>query len=216
MVQRKREYTEAEFIDMFKLTRIVEYKTALMQEWLTVAEPVFDIFEQRTFDTAINQAIKNIFGWSEEDLKMKFISHILPLGHLVDNGRFYTYFEKIVSGQIDNIKLRVKTDFMVAAGVVDVPRNPYFHFQEYKPSKNPTGDSMAQLLEAMLIGQQQNNNGKPIYGAEIVGKNWTFVTLESRSYCLSNTYDSTKHADLKTIIAILRKFKTILETELLE
>lgn len=216
MVQRKREYTEAEFIDVFKLTRIVEYKTALMQEWLTVTEPVFDIFEQRTFDTTINQAIKNIFGWSEEDLKMKFISDILPLGHLVDNGRFYTYFEKIVSGQIDNIKLRVKTDFMVAAGVVDVPRNPYFHFQEYKPSKNPTGDSMAQLLEAMLIGQQQNNNGKPIYGAEIVGKNWTFVTLEGRSYCLSNTYDSTKHADLKTIIAILRKFKTILETELLE
>lgn len=215
MTRRKQEYTEAELIDLFKLSRIVEYKTSLMQAWLNVAEPEFDIFEQYLFDKAISAAIKNIFGWSEEDLKMKFISHILPLGHLVDNGRFYTYFEKIVAAQVDNIKLRVKTDFMVASGVIDVPKNPYFHFQEYKPNKNPTGDSMAQLLEAMLVGQQQNNNGKPIYGAEIVGKNWVFVILEGRSYCLSPTFDSTDRRQLKQIIAILRKFKNILEEELL-
>lgn len=216
MAKKKINYTEGQLIDIFKLNRIVEYQTERMKEWLSVSTPDFDIYEKHTFDNALNRAVKNIFGWNEEDLKMKFISDILPLGHLIDNGRFYTYYEKTLTGEVDNISLSVKSDFMVAAGVVDVPKKPYFHFQEYKPTKNPSGDAMAQLLEAMLIAQQKNMNNKPIYGCEIVGKNWTFVVMEGRSYCLSTTYDSTNHDELILIIAILRKFKYILETELLE
>ena len=63
-----------------------------------------------------------------EDLKMKFLSDILPLGNLVDNGRFMTYYEKKISGIVDGIELSVKTDFMVAKGVMSFHQNPYFHF----------------------------------------------------------------------------------------
>lgn len=212
---KKVSYSEGQLVDMFKLNRIVEYKTERMTHWLNVEPPIFTIPEQYIFDKAITNAIKNISGWNEEDLKMKFISDILPLGHLEDNGRFMTYFEKSLSGVVEGIALSVKTDFMVAAGVLDYPKQPYFHFQEYKPSKNPSGDSMAQLLEAMLIAQIKNKNGKPIYGCEVIGRSWNFVVMDGKSYCISPSFDSVNREDLLTIIAILRKFKVILEAELL-
>jgi hypothetical protein len=104
---------------------------------------------------------------------------------------------------------------MVASGILNLPKNPYFHFQEYKPELNPTGEPMAQLLEAMLIAQSLNHNNKPIYGCEIVGKNWRFVVLLGKEYCISKTYDCTEKEELMLIIAILRNFRQILERELL-
>jgi hypothetical protein len=104
---------------------------------------------------------------------------------------------------------------MLAKGILDVFETPYFHFQEYKPYKNPSGDSMAQLLEAFLIAQESNKNNKPIYGVDIMGANWRFVTMEGKDYCISKAFDSVDKGDLLTIIAVLRKFKHILETRLL-
>ena len=75
---------------------------------------------------------------------------------------------------------------------------------------------MAQLIEAMLLAQEKNQNGKPIYGAEIIGRNWSFVIMQGREYCISPAYDSIKRGELLEIIAILRKFRHILETELLD
>jgi hypothetical protein len=160
-------------------------------------------------------AIRDIDGWNEEDLKMQFISQILPLGQMNSNGRYKAFYEKTISGIVEGTPLTTKTDFMMATGILNKPENPYFHFQEYKPSK-PTGDSMAQLLEAFLIAQEINKNGKPLYGIEIVGKNWSFVTFKDRTYCISKQFDSTDHDDLLSIIAILRHFVHILETELLD
>ena len=74
---------------------------------------------------------------------------------------------------------------------------------------------MAQLLEAFLIAQEKNKNVKPMYGVDIVGKQWSFVTMEGKDYCISETYNSIDKTDLLSIIAILRKFKDILETRLL-
>ena len=213
---KKKQYTEGELITLLNLNRIKESETSKMQEWLDVSKPILDDYEQRTFDDAIKRADKNIDGWNEEDLKMKFLSHILPLGHLVDNGRFMTYYEKKISGVVDGIELSVKTDFMVAKGVMSFHQNPYFHFHEYKPQINPAGEPMAQLVEAMLIAQEINKNGKPIYGAEIIGQNWKFVIMQGKDYCISRSFDSIDREDLFDIIAILRKFKHILETELLD
>jgi hypothetical protein len=74
---------------------------------------------------------------------------------------------------------------------------------------------MAQLLQAMLIGQIKNNNNKPMYGCEIIGRTWSFVMLKDKNYYVSRPYVSTDRTDLLNIIAILRKFRHILETELL-
>ena len=213
---KKVNYTEADLVQMFKLNRIVKTQTPEMVRWLAAPSATLNIGEQYNFDRILPLAIEKMDGWGEEELKMQFISQILPLGHIVPNGRYDTFYEKTISGVVDGIELTTKTDFMLATGILNKPILPYFHFQEYKPSRKPTGDSMAQLLEAMLLGQEKNKNGKPIYGCEIVGKYWNFVILKDKTYCISDDYNSIKKDGLLAIIAILRHFKHILETELLD
>lgn len=213
----KKEWREGELIKTFKLKRNVTSLTPLMQEWLDVQSPDLNIHEEYIFDKNILKAQKRISGWNEEDLKMNFISPILELGHITDDDddEVNGYFDKTISAMVEDIKLTVKSDFMLAKGILDVFETPYFHFQEYKPYKNPSGDSMAQLLEAFLIAQEKNKNGLPLYGIDIVGKQWSFVIMEGKSYCISKAYDSVDRADLLTIIAVLRKFKSILKERLL-
>ena len=215
MAKKIKSYSETELIDMFGLTRLSgSKKLPLMTEWTDTTSSL-TVFEMAYFEEIYANAEENIIGWQEEDLKMLLISPILFLGKIKNTKRYYTFFERTLEDTVEGYFLKTKTDFMLAAGSVGIFKVPYFHFQEYKPLKNPTGDSMGQLLEAFLIAQKQNNNGKPMYGCEVVGRMWHFVILKDRTYCLSDTYDSTKREDLLQIIAILRKFKDILETELL-
>ena len=104
---------------------------------------------------------------------------------------------------------------MLAKGILDMPTAPYFHFQEWKKQKDPTGDPVPQLIEAFLIAQEVNKNDKPLYGCTITGKFWDFFIMEHKTYCISKSYDCTDPQDLLQIIAILRKFVEILETRLL-
>lgn len=128
-----------------------------------------------------------------------------------------TYFDKVISATVEGIKLTVKSDFMMAKGFLNVFQKPYFHFQEYKPQLNPKGEPMAQLLEAFLIAQVKNKDTKmPLYGVETIGKQWTFVIMEGKDYCVSKSFDCTDKDDLLKIIAILRKFRWILETRLMK
>ncbi len=211
-----RNWTEAELVLQFKLKRIVEYQTPLMQEWLEVENPIFNVVEQGIFDQKFQEALLKIAGWSEEDLKMKFIAFILELGHLKDEKGIIGYFDKLIWAKVEGIMLKVKSDFMLAKGFLDLHQNPYFHFQEYKPNKKPTGDSMAQLIEAFLIGQAKNEKPIPLYGVEIVGKSWNFVIMEGKEYCVSPTFVATEKDDLLRIIAVLRHFKHILFTRLID
>jgi hypothetical protein len=203
-------WREGELIPTFHLKRVTTHQIPLMKEWLNVQIPNLDVVEQAIFDKILWRALSHIEGWNEEELKMKFISPVLDLGQMIDDPQVIGYFDKTISTIVENIKLTVKSDFMLAKGVLDIFDTPYFHFQEYKPNKNPTGDSMGQLIEAFLIAQVKNNNGKPLYGVEVVGKQWVFVVMEAKTYCLSKPYICTDKNDLLHIIAILRKFKEIL------
>lgn len=215
--QRKEsKYSEADLVDLFNLKKLIgNDKTTLMSDW-TKAETVLDDFETRLFERKFQKAQTNIEWWHEEDLKMKFISFILDLAYLEeDSENFISYFEKTISATVENNFLKVKTDFMLAKGVMDKPKKPYFHFQEYKKLKDPTGDPVAQLVEAFLIAIELNQNNKPIYGCTVTGKHWDFFIMEGKTYCVSQSYDCTKRDDLMKIIAMLRRFREILEAELL-
>ena len=211
-----RNWREGELIEVFHLNRIKEYQTPLIQEWLDVQNPELNVGEQYVFDKTHKKALKSIEGWSEEDLKMKFIAPVLELGHMSDDDTVIGYFDKIISATIDGIKLTVKSDFMLAKGILNVAKTPYFHFQEYKPQLNPSGEPMAQLIEAFLIAQEKNKNNKPLYGVEIIGKQWSFVIMDNKDYCISKAFDATDKEDLMAIIAILRKFKVILYERLID
>jgi hypothetical protein len=218
MVRQRKEskYSEADLVDLFGLKKLNgNDKTALMSEWMK-AETTLDAFESHQFERKFSKAQNSIEWWHEEDLKMKFISFILDLAYLEDDSEnFISYFEKTISATVENNFLKVKTDFMLAKGVMDKPKKPYFHFQEYKKLKDPTGDPVAQLVEAFLIAQELNKNNKPIYGCTVTGKYWDFFIMDGKTYCVSKSYDCTEREDLMKIIAILRKFKDILDTELI-
>jgi hypothetical protein len=209
-------WREGELIKAFKLKWIDTDYTPLMQEWLDVQMPELNVAEQYIFERSLLKITKRVRGWNEEDLKIKFIGPILEIGYITDDDIAISYFDKIISATIDGIRLIVKSDFMLAKGILDVFETPYFHFQEYKPYKNPSGDSMAQLLEAFLIAQEKNKNGKPMYGVDIIGENWRFVIMEGREYCISKPFSAVDRDHLLTIISILRKFKFILETRLID
>jgi hypothetical protein len=209
---KEKQYSEAELITLFGLTRWVgNDKHPLLAEWLKANTQLSDA-EQTIFDAIHADALENIEAWQEEDLKMQLIAFVLHLGHLKNNHRYRTYFEKTIAATVENTFLKTKTDFMIAKGVLNLPQIPYFHFQEYKPQHNPTGEVMAQLLTAFLIAQTKNQANHALYGCEVVGAYWKFVILQDKTYCISSTYDATDKQDLLKIIAILRQFKAILET----
>jgi hypothetical protein len=185
-----------------------------MQYWLNT-ETVLSEWSSILFNKILKNAQDNIESWNEEELKMKFISFILQLSDIEENKYIRTFFEKTIEATVEGVYLKTKTDFMIAKGVLDLVKTPYFHFQEYKKEKDPHGDPLGQLLEAFLIAQAMNQSGKPMYGAYIVGRYWYFVTMEAKDYCVSPSYDSTKEAELMQIIAVLRHFKIILETKLM-
>jgi hypothetical protein len=132
-----------------------------------------------------------------------------------------------LEGIIEGHFLKVRADMMIATGILERPEVPYFYFQvkskrnpdtvgKYKKVKDPKGDVTAQLLEAFLIAQEQNKNGKPLYGCTVYGREWEFYVMQDKTYCVSQAYNCTDNANLMQIIAILRKFKGILETRLLD
>ena len=213
---RAKKYSEADLILLYDLKRHVgNKKSPLLIEWLD-CQAELNTGEQYIFDFILQDAQEKIDSWHEEDLKMKFISFVLRLGHLVDNPIYNTYFERTVEGAVEKHFLKTKTDFMVAKGIFDKPQNPYFHFQEWKRHRDPTGDPVAQLLEAFLIAQQVNQNDNPVYGCTVTGKYWEFVVMSGKNYFISESYDCTKKDDLTKIIAVLRQFNHILENTLLK
>lgn len=216
MTKKVKNYNEAEIIEMFGLERLSGNNTTqIMKEWME-SETTLEDWESRLFLEITENLSDKIVGWNEEMLKMNFIAFVLKLGHLAETKQYKTYYESMLEATVDGNFLKVRADMMIASGILEYPKIPYFYFQEYKKVKDPKGDVTAQVLEAFLIAQELNKNNKPLYGCTVIGKYWEFMTMEQRTYCISKSYDCTENDDLMQIIAILRKFKEILETRLLD
>ena len=67
---------------------------------------------------------------------------------------------------------------------------------------------LGQALAAMPIGQVINENRHPIYGCHVRGRDWCFMTLSDKQYCISRGFDTTTD-DVYTIFRILRALKEI-------
>jgi hypothetical protein len=135
-------YSEADLIKLFQLNRLNSNQhTEKIKLWLDVPFPILTDAEQVFFDIVLTDAQNHIEGWNEEELKTKFVSMILRLGHLSDTKKYHTYCEIEVFATVENIYLYLKSDFMIAKGILDKPEIPYFYFQEYKKMKDPSGDA---------------------------------------------------------------------------
>ena len=222
MAKKIKSYTENELKQMFGLKRLVgNNKMPLMQEWVS-ATATLNSGEQYLFDIITNDLPRKIMGWNEEMLKMNFISPLLILGHILETEEYKPFYESAMEATVNDNFLKVRADMTIATGDSEIPEEPYFYFlqwesfgQEYKKVKEPKGDPTAQILEAFLIAQVKNKITRPLYGCTVYGREWEFFVMEGTTYCISNAYNCTDNDDLMKIIAILRKFKEILETRLL-
>jgi hypothetical protein len=215
MAKKAKSYSEIELIEMFNLERLAGNDAHPLMQELTDCHATLSVGEQYLFDFINNGLVKKISGWNEEMLKMNFISPVLILGQITETDRYKTFYESTIEATVQEQFLKVRTDMMIATGILERPKMPYFYFQEYKKVKEPKGDPTAQLLEAFLIAQEQNNISRPLYGCTVYGREWEFYIMENQTYCISKAYNCTDKDNLMQIIAILRKFKEILETRLL-
>lgn len=151
-------------------------------------------------------------GWNEEELKMHFISAILSVADPFIQDVCKTFFERSLSGVVGNYELNIKTDCMIASyNEGGEPVKPYFFLQEFK-QKQLWGktDPEGQMLAAMLLAQEQNADGKYLYGCFVKENNWRFTTLLGSDYCVSRQFDTTQKTDLLQIVYILRKLKELI------
>lgn len=155
MAKKKiRIWSEAELIDTFGLIK-TKFDAPLLRHWLDNNIITLNEIENIIFDKIIKEAKIFIEAWNEEDLKMNFIAFIIDLGNLKVSDRFRTYYEKTIEATVEGHFLKIKCDFMIAKGILDMVKVPYFHFQEYKRDKDPYGDPIAQLVVAFLVAQEK-------------------------------------------------------------
>ncbi len=151
-----------------------------------------------------------VASYSEEDLKMYFISPI------INEIRFHTetrrgFYEKTLKAIINGVEFSGKTDFMVAMGI-KIPVKPYFFIQEFKQTKHSV-DVEDQLLAEMLVAIELNKTNR-MRGAYILGRYWHFVILEknvddSYQYYISDSCDSLNFNGLKQIFICLQAVKLV-------
>jgi hypothetical protein len=173
---------------------------------------VLDDFELKTLDKALERYANLAASWNEEELKMHFISAIITVADPNITDVCKTYFERPLTGMINNYNMHVVTDCMIAQPkLAGDPDKPYFFLQEFKQSQRfGRTDPQGQMLAAMLLAQEVNNDAKPIYGCYVVENNWRFTTLMNRDYCISKQFDATEREDLHQIVFILRKLKDLI------
>ncbi len=182
-----------------------------LEEWLNNPETISDSHRQTLLK--LRQRLREyVNGWNEVEMKMKFISFLIDMADY-DTAKYHTFFDRPLTATIGTEQINGIVDLLIAQGK-SVPKHPFFCLHEYKPSIPSSKDPTAQTLVGMVVAQQLNQNGKPVYGICVVGRLWYFIVLDQQEYAVSLAYDATKD-DLFDIFKALLQVKTIIETKLL-
>ena len=200
-------------LDAFGLKKI--YNQAPIVSWTTATGKLTSM-QQILLDDIHKNTFEKVGGWNEEEIKMKLISFLFYIADFEEEGSIATFYERDLSADIDNKRLSVTCDCLVASPLgLSSPKLPYFFLQEFKRRKKTQNERNVaspegQMLAAMLIAQHKNNDGLPIYGAWLTGSFWEFAILDGKTYHSSYTFNSVEYQDLLQIVFILRKLKELI------
>jgi hypothetical protein len=150
-------------------------------------------------------------AWNETELENKFISPLIMTADIDDEQIGY-FLERSLTGVVGDYELTGIVDGMIATGIRN-PQIPYFCFHEYKRSIENQGTPDAQVLAAMLVAREQNQNKPPIYGLFVVGLVWNFIILIDNQYCISRTYLA-DNEDIFAIFKMIKALKAIVHSQL--
>lgn len=206
-----KEWTTQALMETFGLQQVLVCEK--LEYWIN-CEVNINEKAQKRLEALRESAIVKVPYWNEDELKFNLIYPLIQMAE-IKSKTYNIFLERTIAATFDNdYKLSGKPDLIVASGIFE-PKNPYFFFHEYKKEKGSEDDPIGQLLSAMLVGQKLNANQKPVYGAYVVGRNWFFVVLEGKNYCISNNFSVTQKDELEGIYRNLVGIKTIIEEELI-
>ena len=195
----------------------VSKENRFLSEWLQPETEKLDDFSEESLARIEPRLALEINGWLEEELKMNLLSPILLLSELHELEKIGVFFERQISATIDDVFISVKTDCMISSVLgLTTPKTPYFFMQEFKKSKGDKQDPEGQMLAAMIAAQYLNKNGKPIYGAYVVGAFWYFTILDGKNYTRNEALRLTQPLELRQVILTLRKLKQIILNDLFD
>ncbi len=178
------------------------WECSLMKKWEN-QEIEIDDFEKRSLLNLQKSLIRGGLAWNEVELENKFISPVIMTANIDDEEIGY-FLERRLSGIVGDYELSGIVDGLIATGFRE-PNLPLFCLHEYKRSIDNQGSPDAQVLAAMLVAKEKNNNQKAIYGVFVVGFDWNFIILNGNEYFISKTY----HADDEEIFAIFKMIKAL-------
>jgi hypothetical protein len=184
----------------FSLKQI--WESDLLTQWENCETEITEI-EKNNLLYLQKALIRGGRAWNEVELENKFISPLIVTARIDDEEIGY-FLERLLSGTVGDYELSGIVDGMIATGFRE-PNTPYFCLHEYKRSIENQGTPDAQVLAAMLVAREQNENKLPIYGLFVVGLDWYFIVLTGNEYCISRTY----HADHEEIFAIFKMMKAL-------
>ncbi len=198
-------WTRQDIADKFGLE--VKQSCKDLERWLAVDEEVSEA-DKKELLRLQTKLKKNVDTWNEQELIIKFIALLIDKVDY-DNTAFKAYANRKLKGKVDEVELSGEVDLMIASGQFE-PKNPYFCLHEYKKEKGADNDPLGQLIIAMITAQALNQSQHPIYGAYVMGRNWFFLTLIGREYCISEEYVATRD-DIFKIFNILHHLKELIQ-----
>jgi hypothetical protein len=201
-------YNVFEVIDTFDIRKNRDCQ--ILKDWLQV-DGAFTDFESQLMETARQRLELKWDEWNEQELKMNFISFVFFVAQTDEPEKISTFYERKVAGKVNDIAISLVIDCMLASPTNSgLPKSPYFFLQEFKRSLGNNHDPEGQMLAAMILAQEKNQNSQPLFGSWIQGRFWYFTTLVRNHYCVSNPYNATNPDDLLQIVFILRKLKALI------
>ena len=179
-----KEWTLDKIDDAFGLRQ--ERRLPILEELLAFEYQADDYETRYLSGLSENYIVLGGDDWNEVELENKIISPIIVFSDIANQQ--YSYFlERDLAVTIDDYELSGRVDGMIATGYRN-PKVPYFCMNEYKRQTDPNGDPKGQVLIAMLVAQQLNENTKPIFGSYIIGRNWCFMALVGKEYAVSKDF----------------------------
>ena len=201
-----KEWSRQDIADEFGLS--VKRQCEDLKDWLDGKIESITAEEKNILDKLKIKLTNYVDIWNEQELIIKFISFIIGLVDY-DTDKYKSFANRKLKTIIDGKEISGEVDLMIAGGEFE-PKAPYFCLHEYKKERGVDNDPLGQLLIAMIAARELNGDGKVIYGAYVAGRNWFFLTLTGKQYCISNEYVATRD-DIYDIFKIMKRLKVIVQ-----
>ena len=127
--------------------------------------PELTAFQTELFNDIYKKSAEEGNYWNEEELKIEMIGFLFYLANINVPKQMKVFYERPIASIVQGHSLSVTADCLIAKPLqFNEPSVPYFFLQEYKKGRGESKDPEAQMLTAMLIAQELNQNKKILFG----------------------------------------------------